>query len=69
MALLAVKQMRSHFDQAECCSLSKSKCCCCDIAFDGNRRVAVAWCVVVVEDMFDKSSNVTREDMGNYRTS
>jgi hypothetical protein len=46
MALLAVKQMRSHFDQAECYALSNSKCYGFDIAFDGNRRVAVSWCVV-----------------------
>ena len=69
MTLLAVKEMGSKFDQAECCSLSKPRCFCCNIAFDGNRRVAVAGCVVEVEDTFDKLPNVTREDIGNYCTS
>jgi hypothetical protein len=67
MSLLLVSEMRSQFNQAECCSLSKLKYCCCDIAFDGNCHVRVVWCVV--EDLFDKLSNITPEDIKNYRTS
>ena len=35
-------------------------------AFDGNCHVVVTWCVA--EDMFGKLSNVTQEDIRNYRT-
>ena len=67
MSLLVVSETGSQFDQAVCCSLSKSKCCSCNIVFDDNFHVAVAWCVL--EDMFDKLSQVAQEDIGNYRTS
>ena len=46
MAFLAIRETVSQFDQAECCSLAKSKCCYCDITFDGNRHVTVRLCVV-----------------------
>ena len=69
MTLLAVRETGSQFDQAESCSLLKLTCCCCNIAFDDNCHVAFVWCVLEVEYMFDKLSNVTREDIGNYCTS
>ena len=66
MSLLAVRVTRNQCNQAECCSLSKLECCCCNIAFDDSCHVVGAW--YVVEDMFDKLSNAAPEDIRNYCT-